>query len=407
MLNSQMIIAAAILAAVFLIFTVGKSPIFRVDRAGAAIIGATLMIAAGILTFDQAVQAVDFRTIILLFAMMIITANLKLSGFFLLAGNTILRFCRTKKNLLLAVVLCSGVLSAFFINDIVCLLFTPVVILLCRQAQVNPLPYLLGVAMASNIGSAATLIGNPQNILIGNLSQMGFLNYMAVAAPFALFGLGANYLILLWIYRAELSGSLPDYQAMGGIRHDFLIKKSLFATALILAGFILGAEPVLVASLGASWLLMTRRLKPNRVYASIDFNLLIIFCGLFVVIGGVEASGLAGWLLEHLAVDQFSGLPFFTAVTVILSNIVSNVPAVLLLKFLIPVQNPEIWWTALGIFSTIAGNLTLTGSVANLIVVEIAKGENIAVSFRDYLRAGLPLTLFLILSGLAYLYFFI
>ncbi|HWQ42165.1 MAG TPA: SLC13 family permease [Desulfosporosinus sp.] len=193
-----MIISTLILISTLFIFTVGKSPIFRVDRAGVAIIGASLTIAAG-MTFDQAVLAVDYRTIVLLFAMMIITSYLNLSGLFQLVGNYSMSKLQTKKQLLFAVILSTGILSAFFINDIVCLLFTPVVILICRRMELNPIPYLLGVATAANIGSVATLIGNPQNILIGSLSHMPFTWYMAVAVPLSLVGLMLNYLVIAWV----------------------------------------------------------------------------------------------------------------------------------------------------------------------------------------------------------------
>ncbi|HBF40184.1 MAG TPA: anion transporter, partial [Firmicutes bacterium] len=169
-----MIISAIILVITLVVFTLGKSPLFRIDRAGVAIIGATAVIATGILTFDQATQTIDFRTIVLLFSMMIVTANLKLAGFFQLIGNFMLKYGKSRKLLLFIVILASGFLSAFFINDIVCLLFTPIVILVCNRAEINPVPYVISVATASNIGSAGTLIGNPQNILIGSLSKLPF-----------------------------------------------------------------------------------------------------------------------------------------------------------------------------------------------------------------------------------------
>jgi Na+/H+ antiporter NhaD/arsenite permease-like protein len=408
MFESKMLLSGLILIIVFLVFTVGKSPVFRLDRAGAAIVGATLTVALGILSFDQASLAVDFRTIILLFSMMIVTANLKLSGFFQLAGNYLLKKVHTKKALLFAVIMTSGILSAFFINDIVCLLFTPVVIGICHQAGVKPLPFLIGTATASNIGSAGTLIGNPQNILIGSLSHLPFSSYLVSAFPFALFGLVINYLFISRLYRKDLAGELPSVTPSNGHHHTYyLMTKSLATTILILAGFILGGDPVIVSSLGASYLLLTRRIKPNRIYTSIDFNLLVIFAGLFVVIGGVENSGLINWLMHQMHLDKITSFPVFTVATITFSNIVSNVPAVMLLKFLIPGQNPDIWWTSLGIFSTIAGNLTLTGSVANLIVVEIAKRNHIRVGFLDYLKVGFPLTVFLTACGLAYFYLFL
>jgi Na+/H+ antiporter NhaD/arsenite permease-like protein len=398
---APMIISALILMATLFIFTVGKSPFFRVDRAGVAIIGASLTIATG-MTFDKAVGAVDYRTIVLLFSMMIITSYLNLSGLFQLVGNYYMSKLQTKKQLLFAVILSTGVLSAFFINDIVCLLFAPVVIMICRRMELNPLPYLLGVATASNIGSVATLIGNPQNILIGSLSHISFTWYMAVALPLSLVGLMLNYLIIIWVYREEINGLLPNCTPMVGVVHRYLIRKGLVVMSLVVTGFLAGYDPAVVASLGAALLLVTRRLKPNKVYAGIDFNLLVIFIGLFVIIGGVEQSGLIVRLENARFFHNVQSLPLFAAITILCSNVVSNVPAVMMLKFLIPVSSGHVWWACMAVFSTLAGNLTMTGSIANLIVVEQAKKQNVDISFSTYLKIGFPLTVALAVISLVY-----
>ncbi|EGO64771.1 SLC13 family permease [Acetonema longum] len=406
-MQPMIFLAAVILTGTFVVFALGKSPFFRVDRAGAAIIGAALTIASGILTFDQATQFIDFRTIALLFSMMILTAYLKLSGFFQWVGNLMLTRLRTKNQLLGAVVAASGMLSALFVNDIICLLFTPIVLIICQRAQLPPVPYLIGVATASNVGSAATLIGNPQNMLIGSLSRLSFVQYLIVAAPLALVGLAINYYLIRFFYRDALTGPLTAGQLTGVVYHRHLVRKSLWVTAFILTGFVTGCEPVVVAGLGAAYLLITRRLKPNKVYASIDFNLLVIFTGLFIVIGGVEKSGLMGWLMERLSFIDFSIFPLFAVLTLVLSNIFSNVPAVLLLKFFIPATDISgVWWSGMAIFSTFAGNLTITGSIANLIVVEIAKREHVSIGFVEYMRIGLPLTLLISAIGLVYFQLF-
>lgn len=272
-----------------------------------------------------------------------------------------------------------------------------------RQAKLNPVPYLLGLAMASNVGSAATLIGNPQNILISSLSGMRFAWYLALATPLAAVGLWFIYLLLCRLYRGELQGPLPQFQPLTGVMHKYLIKKGLVVVIVVLAGFLMGFDPAIVASLGAAYLLITRRIKPNKIYTGIDFNLLIIFIGLFVIIGGVENSGLFSLLIQLPWIERIQSLPVFALLTVTLSNIVSNVPAVMLLKHLIPLQAGHVWWAALAIFSTLAGNLTLTGSIANLIVAELAKKEKIDLGFSTYLKIGLPLTICLVLMALIYL----
>ena len=391
--TTQMIWAGIIMSAVLVIFTLGKSPLFRVDRAGSAIIGSVAMIGAGVLTFEEAGQAVEFRTIIILFSMMVVVANLKLAGFFDLLGNLVASRVNSRRQLLAATILVSGVASAVAINDIVCLLFTPVVLLICERTRCNPAPHLLGVAMASNIGSAATLLGNPQNILVGGLSGLSFLDYFSAAAPVAVLGLTCTYLALAWFYRRELAIDWTDQQPVIAAVHPYLVRKSLLTLAAILLAYIAGVELAMASAVGAAFLLITRRVKPNKVYTSIDFNLLIVFIGLFVIVAGVEKSRLMDHILQLLSFGGFSRLSVFAVVTTIVSNIVSNVPAVLLLKFFIPATQPELWWKALALFSTLAGNLTITGSIANLIVVEIARRQHVEISARDYFVVGSPLTI--------------
>jgi Na+/H+ antiporter NhaD/arsenite permease-like protein len=288
--TTQMIWAGIIMSAVLVIFTLGKSPLFRVDRAGAAIIGSVAMIGAGVLTFEEAGQAVEFRTIIILFSMMVVVANLKLAGFFDLLGNLVASKVTSRRQLLAATILVSGVASAVAINDIVCLLFTPVVLLICERIRCNPIPHLLGVAMASNIGSAATLLGNPQNILVGGLSGLSFLGYFSAAAPVAALGLACTYLALALFFRRDLSIAWTGQEPVGAAVHPYLVRKSLLTLAAILIAYIAGIELAMASAVGAAFLLVTRRVKPNKVYTSIDFNLLIVFIGLFVIVAGVEKA---------------------------------------------------------------------------------------------------------------------
>jgi len=398
----MMITTGIILGLTLFVFAVGKSPVFRIDRAGAAIIGATATIAAGALSFDQAARAIDHRTLVLLFSMMIISANLKLGGFFEKTGDFLLRAASSRRQLLMVIVMMSGLLSALCINDIVCLLLTPIVLTVCRRSGAPPLPHLLGVAMASNIGSAATLVGNPQNILIASISGMSFISYFLMAAPVAVVSLFVTYIVIAFIFRKHLEGRLEHGETESTEYNSYVVGKSLLALTLVLTGFLLSLDMAVTASIGAAYLLITRRVSPNRVYESVDFNLLVIFTGLFVIVGGVEHTGLMKWLIGKSPFIDFGNLAVFGAATVVLSNIFSNVPAVMLLKYFMPQQSSDVWWTALAIFSTIAGNLTITGSIANLIVAEIAKGERIRIGFWDYFKAGFPLTV--VVSALSMLF---
>lgn len=388
-------VAATLLCAVLIVFTLGKSPLFRVDRAGAAIIGAALMNASGVLSLEDAARAIDYRTIAVLFSMMVIVANLKLAGFFEWLGQAILQRITSKRVLLLAIICISGVLSAIAINDIVCLLLTPVVLLICRRGCCDPLPHLLALAMASNVGSAATFLGNPQNILIGSLSKMPFSTYLAASLPIAAFGLALLYAFLRVAFRARLVGPLAPQTNCAAHAHRYLIRKTLATLATVIAFYAAGFDIAPVSGLGAAFLLLTRRVKPNKIYASIDFNLLVIFTGLFVIVGGIEKSGLLAALHTALPPERMHELPLFALVSVALSNLVSNVPAVLLLQSYIPPADAFAQWQALALTSTLAGNLTIFGSIANLIVVESAKQRGVEISARAYFAVGFPFTVIL------------
>lgn len=395
-------VAGIILLATLIVFTLGKSPVFRVDRAGMSIIGASLMTAFGILTIDEAVQSIDARTIVVLFSLMVIVSNLKLAGFFAYLGKTVFVHIHSGKVLLLSVILIAGGLSSVVINDIVCLLFTPIVIMICVKTGINPVPYLLAVAMSSNIGSACTFIGNPQNVLIGSLSQVPAGEYFAAAAPMSLLGLVLLYGALRLVYRRELSVRFDYVSEDRQIIHAYLLGKTLIVLALVILFYLFGVDLALTAGFGAAFLLINSRIKPERVYEDIDFNLLIMFIGLFIIIAGVDKSGLLVLINQFLPAEAMEQISLFSLTAVVLSNIVSNVPAVLLLRYYIPADG-AILWQDLALMSTIAGNLTVFGSIANLIVLEIAKKQGIGISSREYLRIGFPLTV--ILSAISVLWF--
>lgn len=397
----EQLVVLAILVFTLAIFTLGKSPVFRVDRTGSVIVGSVIILAFGFVSFDQAIGFVDFRTIVILFCMMLVVANLKVAGLFEFLGALILQRVRSERVLLAVVIVSTGFMSAVAINDIICLLFTPVVLLICRQLCIDAKPYLIAVAMSSNIGSAATLLGNPQNILVGSLSQLNLFKYVLAVLPIVLVGLLITYVVIYWLYKDSMQDEICAHIATGLHYHKYLLLKGLLVLLAIVAGYMAGFDLTLLAMSGAAFLLITRRVNPNKLYTSIDFNLLIMFVGLFIVIGEVEHSGLLKSFLGMLPADITSSFGFFAVLTVVLSNIVSNVPAVLLLQGFVPSEQSAVWWTALALFSTIAGNLTLFGSMANLIVVEIAKREHVQVSSREYLRVGLPVTV--LLTVIAYI----
>ena len=331
--------------------------------------------------------------------MMVVVAYLYLAGFF--DWITDLVVTRLKPHHLLpTVIFLSGLLSAFFVNDIICLVMVPFVLKVARRMGVKPIPYLLAVATASNIGGTATITGNPQNILIGSLSGIHYRDFLWHLGPVALAGLFIDWLVLWWLY---FRGRVHDVRPEAGadavpIDHAALLKAGLVA-AMVLAGFLAGFSPPLVAAVGAAIMLITRTRDPHLVYEEVDWGLLVFFIGLFLIVGGAENAGLTEHLLRFGERLNLQHLGVFTLVTAILSNLVSNVPAVMLLKSLVTqFADPHSAWLTLAMASTLAGNLTITGSVANIIVVERARKEA-AITFFDYFRIGLPVTLLTLLFG--------
>lgn len=401
--DARTLAAYAIFLASYFVFALGKFPGLKIDRSGAAIIGAVLMVAFRIVSAREALRAIDFSTIVLLFSMMLIVANLHLGGFFeWIADITVLRL--NPHQLLATVVFTSGILSAFLVNDVVCLVMTPFVIKVTRQLKMEPIPYLLALATASNIGSVATITGNPQNILIGSVSRIPYTSFLAHLAPVAIVGLFVDWALLYRLYlRPGKKSAEPPAATVRDVEYRRPKMKPLVVLAIVLVGFLAGVPPAIIAAVGAAALLVTRTMEPRLVYGEVDWGLLVFFTGLFVIVGGAERAGISAKLLQPFAAWNLHRIWVFSAVTAFVSNVVSNVPAVVLLRSLVPAfPNPHTGWLTLAMSSTLAGNLTITGSVANIIVAERARPD-VHIGFREYFRLGLPLTLFTLAWGIIWL----
>ncbi len=399
------VIAALIFCLTYFVVAVGHLPGFRLDRAGAALLGASLMVAFGPLTLEEAYGAINLDTIVLLLGMMIVVANLKLSGFFALANAWVAKRAHRPLTLLLGVTLVSGVLSAVLVNDTVCLMLTPLVAQLAKDQRRNPVPYLLAVAMASNIGSTATITGNPQNIMIGSFSQIPYLRFAEALTPISAMGLAVLVAALALAFPGEFlrGGRLDASPPQPAIRPGMLWK-SLVATGGMIAAFFLGQPPAKVAIVAGALLLVTRRLKPARVYREIDWSLLVLFAGLFIVVAGLEKAVLSPDLVARAGSLHLQSVPVLAGVAAVLSNILSNVPAVLVLRpFITALPDATTGWLALAMASTLAGNFTILGSVANLIVVQSARSQRIEIGFWPYFRVGAPVTLITIALGIFWL----
>ncbi len=396
--------ALIIFGLTYLVLAIGRLPGFRVDRTGAAIIGASLMVATNVLTLDEAYRAINLDTIILLFGMMIVVANLQLSGFFALVAERVVEHAHRPVLLLASIVFVAGFFSAFFVNDTMCLVLTPLVLEITTTLRRNPVPYLLAIAMGANIGSTATITGNPQNMLIGSYSHIDYRLFAGELAPIAAAGLLVTVAILYLVYRHEFIGTAKVDLTRRPIRvNRVLMWKSIAAALAMIVLFFAGWPVPKVAIVAGALLLITRRIKPERIYMRIDWSLLVMFAGLFIVIAGLEKTALEHELQGFAAQLHLENVFILSSISAVLSNIVSNVPAVLLFKpFMTHLANPVRAWLALAMSSTLAGNLTVLGSVANLIVIQQARRE-VQIGFWEYMKAGAPLAIVTILIGAAWL----
>jgi Na+/H+ antiporter NhaD/arsenite permease-like protein len=397
-------IAFAIFAGTYLVLAIGGLPGFRIDRTGAAVIGASLMLGCNVLTFDEAIQAVDHSTLVLLFGMMIVVANLRLSGFFRVVAARAVEHAHRPKTLLAAVIAVAGLFSAFFVNDTMCIVLTPLVLEVATALGRNPVPYLLAVAMAANVGSVATITGNPQNMLIGNMSGIPYRNFAGALTPVALAGLMLTFLVIVLSFRKEFRDVERVNVAPLRVRvNRVLMLKSLAMSAGMIVFFFLGWPVAKVAVVAGALLLITRRVKPEKVYHEIDWSLLAMFAGLFIVVAGVEKTSLEEDLVALAAQYHLDRAGVLTSLSAALSNLVSNVPAVLVFRPIIAhLEDARRGWLLLAMSSTFAGNLTVLGSVANLIVVQRSRREA-PISFWQYFRVGAPLTLLTLVVGTLWL----
>jgi Na+/H+ antiporter NhaD/arsenite permease-like protein len=405
----QIIAAWTIFLASYFVFAFGRLPATRIDRTAMAVIGAVMMFVCRILSPQSAIGSVDFNTLVLLFAMMLIVASLHLAGFFDWVAKRVI-FHLSPRQLLPGVIFTSGVLSAFLVNDVVCLFMAPLILDVSKRMGVRPLPYLLALATASNIGGAATITGNPQNMLIGTVSGVGYRHFLAHLGPVSVVGLLIDWAVIYWFYLrgketvVELPQS-PAVQQTASPTANLRLLWPVMVTVAVLIGFFLGFHPPLVAAAGGALLLVRRTRDPREIYGDVDWSLLVLFLGLFLIVGGAEQAGITSTLLEAAERLNLHNSVIFVSLVALLSNLVSNLPAVMLLKNLVPqFQNPHTMWLMLAMSSTLAGNLTITGSVANIIVVEKARTVT-HISFFEYMKTGAPITIATLLFGWLWLQF--
>src|SRR5882757_5573872 len=404
--EGRSVAAGAIFVGSYLALAIGRIPGLSIDRAGIALVGAGLMVASGALPLENAYKAIDLDTITLLLGMMIVVASLRLSGFFAVATAWVRTHAGRPLILLGAVVATSGIFSAFLVNDAVCLVLAPLVLELTLALGRRPVPYLLAVAMASNLGSTATITGNPQNIMIGSFSHIPYARFVLALGPVALVGLVITVALIALFHRAEFAGAArleapsPRVDA-----NRLLVIRALLATLILIALFFAGIVPAKAAIIIGGLLLLTRWVKSRLVYAEIDWSLLRMFAGLFIIVAGAQHALLSPNIIAAMGRLHLDQVPVLSTVTAILSNLVSNVPAVLMLKpFVVGLKDHDTAWLVIAMASTLAGNFTVLGSIANLIVVQRAAVSGVSIGFWDYFRVGAPLTIITLAIGTLWLW---
>ena len=398
-----------VFALVYLGMLLGGLPGLKIDRTGVAMLGALALVAGGALTPGAAWNAIDVPTIALLFGLMTISVQLELTGFYAHVAERLAASEISPRALLALLVLTAGALSAVLTNDVVCLAFPPLLVRGCFRRGLDPLPYLLGLACAANVGSAATLIGNPQNMLVGQSLTLSFTRYLALAIVPTILGLVATWAIVSWSVRGRWRLDRKPIELAAPVYDAASASKALVLAGLLFVLFLFTDWPREVLALGAAGiLLLSRRTSSRTLIARIDGQLLLLFMGLFVVNHAFQASGWAerGFTaLREFGVDPSKPAVLFL-VCVLLSNLVSNVPTMMLLLPLAKaaVPGPEVAGPILALSSTLAGNLLLVGSIANLIVAQAAKEQGIEFGWRQHARVGIPVTLVTLALAAAWLW---
>jgi Na+/H+ antiporter NhaD/arsenite permease-like protein len=398
----------ALFVAVYVGMALGRWPGLAIDRTGIALVGAILLHLAGVMDAAAIEAAIDAPTLVVLFGLMVLSAQFAACGFYGWCSRRLAAARLRPAALLVLTGLVAASLSAVLANDVVVFAMIPPLCLGLARRGLDPRPFVIAVAGAANAGSAATLIGNPQNILIGQLGGLDFWRFLLVCGPPALLGTLIVLLTVLLVWRGRLSAGAADLEAAAFRGEPPLdrpgLVKALIATAVLLTLF---ATPLphtagVLAIAGA--LLVSRKLASRRILALVDWHLLILFAGLFVVTGALHTTGLPAGLVAGLAAYGLAldALPVLAPLTVLGSNTIGNVPLVMLLLAVLPDATP-VTLHALAVISTLAGNLLLVGSLANIIAVERAREVGVAVGFALHARCGVPMTVLGLAAALGWL----
>lgn len=399
-----MLVALIIFLFTYVLISLRRFRLLNFERPATALFGAMLMIIFGIITPVEAFNSIDLNIIFLLLGMMIIVSSIGSTGFFTYISVQIVNHSKTGLQFLIYIMVITAVLSALFLNDAVVLFFTPIIIESTRMIKVNPVPYLLSEIFAANIGSVATVIGNPQNVYIAIHSSLSFGGWVMVLGPVAILSLIAAIIIIYIIYKKDINVPIKNTEEKKELENKGFL---LFAMAIILGtliAFLISRQIAIIALVSGSVLLFFSPLFKNSsskmILKNVDWSIIVFFIGLFILLEGVEVSGVLGMIINYFNSINLSltNMGSLVTITAILSNLVSNVPAVLLIAQFISYSSSHLW-LALAMSSTLAGNLTIIGAAANIIVLEIASSMGVDVNWKEFSKAGIPVSIVTLLIG--------
>jgi len=391
-------LVVAVFGGVYIGMALGRWPGLAINRTGIALIGALVLLLSGAVDGDAALASVDFATLSVLLTLMVLSSQYAASGFFDWIGSRITHLDLTPRGLLAGVIAICGGLSAVMTNDVVVWAVTSILIQGVMARRLDPRPYVIAVACAANAGSAATLIGNPQNLMIAEFGQLDFTAFLLACGVPALIGLLIVYGVIGFgpMTRAAFdpvpNGSALD-EGTAIILDRLMLIKAVAATLAVIAIFIFVEDRALWSLLIVAVLLLSRRLGTDQVLGRVDWHLLALFCGLFIVTGAMAGDdAIAAFFRDALSGLRIDNPAVLATLSLAGSNTIGNVPLVMMLLSLGPDWTPELLH-GLAVFSTLSGNFLIVGSVANIIAVEQARAAGITIGFGDYARIGIPVTL--------------
>lgn len=401
--------ALAIFLVTYVLISLRRLARIPLERPAVALFGATLMIMFGVVQPEDALDAIDLHTILLLIGMMLIVVTLESTGFFGHLALWIVEHSRSQTRLLIFLAITTAVLSALVLNDTVVLFFTPIIIHATRLLRVDPVKYLVVEAISANIGSVATEIGNPQNAYIATASGITFLRYLTIMGPIALVTLAVAIAYFLVAYRKDLRTPIEPHAVTGLEKSETITEPRLMRVTLIaiiflfiafLASHRIGLPLSLLALAGGSLLVFVApaisKTTPRTLFRRVDWSIILLFVGLFIVLRAVAVSGILDRLFgfaDSVAPGSLSTIVGLGVVTAIVSNLISNVPAVLLLANAVADHGSEALWLTLAASSTLAGNATILGAAANIIVAERSEELNVPILFWQFAKVGVPVTI--------------